>query len=367
MASPKSSILVVEDEQIYRSLLEQTLSEQGFDVLTAANGEEALQTLTRSRVDLILSDVKMPKMDGYAFYQRVQETPTLQTVPFLFLTALADKSHVMKGLELGVDDYITKPVDVDSLLAAIRGKLKHASVVNRRVKEEVDRLKAEIIRTLSHEFKTPLNIITGVSSFLLNDSVAFEPAELTNLLSSIKKGGGQLNQLVDDFVETMNIETGTMQSFYETQKAPENLPGIVGDAAALQMRLAEEAGVSIDIALPDQLPAVVIARAHMQDVLSRLLERGVTVSPKGGTVKVSAEYSRGLLSMHIEDSGAALTPDQRARIFDKFSHSENDDKGNYSTGLSLFIAKRLSEINKCDLTCVSEEGKGTRFSLTFPS
>jgi signal transduction histidine kinase len=366
MTPPKSSILVVEDELIYRSLLEQTLKDEGFDVVSAANGQEALSLLEKIRVDLILSDIRMPKMDGYAFYQKVQAMPGLQTVPFLFLTALADKPHVVKGLELGVDDYITKPVDVDSLLAVIRGKLKHASAINKHVKEGVEQLKSEIIHTLTHEFKTPLNIITGVSSFLLNENLSFQPEELSNLLKSIKRGGSQLTQLVDDFVTVMNIENGTMQQFYDSQKAPEDMPGILQDVVESQQHLIEEHKVEIAAELPDSLPKIAIARAQVRDVLSRLLEYAIASSDVGGVVKFTASYARGVVTVEIANTGHGISQEQLAQIFQKFSQLEGAEGAHFPTGLSLFIAKRLAEINKCDLSCVSEKGSGTCFTLTLP-
>lgn len=365
MENTAPTILVVEDEQIYRSLLEQTLQENGYQTVGASNGEEALQLLERIRADLILSDVRMPKMDGYTFYQRVRESPLLQTIPFLFLTALADKHHMVKGLELGVDDYITKPIDVDSLLAVIRGKLKQSSLVRQRLNEEVTQLKAEILRTLSHEFKTPLNIIIGVSSFLLNENVSFETKELTNLLSSIKRGGTQLSKLVDDFITAMNIDTGQMQRLYELQKVAEDVMSILRESMAAVEKEAAEHEVTVNVSGIDTLPLVLVNRAQVHDLLRQLLKFSILSSKKGATVTIATEYSRGLLRLHITIPGKQIPPDQIEGIFQKFAQYEwgNRERG---MGLGLYIAKQLATINKCDLKCTSAAGKGTQFTLTFP-
>lgn len=112
------NILVVEDEHTLRRLLEYRLSKH-YRVQTAANGEEALASLNTSTPDLIISDIMMPKMDGFALQTALQEQKDTRTIPFIFLTAKADDSSRLKGMRMGVDDYITKPFDIDQLLSRI--------------------------------------------------------------------------------------------------------------------------------------------------------------------------------------------------------------------------------------------------------
>ncbi len=112
------NILVVEDEHTLRRLLEYRLSKH-YSVQTAANGEEALARLNSNTPDLIISDIMMPKMDGFALQTALQEQKDTRTIPFIFLTAKADDSSRLKGMRMGVDDYITKPFDIDQLLSRI--------------------------------------------------------------------------------------------------------------------------------------------------------------------------------------------------------------------------------------------------------
>ena len=112
------SILVVEDEQMLRRLLEYRLRKH-YDVRTVANGEEALESVASSIPDLIISDIMMPKMDGFALQAALQQRRTTRTIPFIFLTAKADDTSRLKGMRTGVDDYITKPFDLERLLSRI--------------------------------------------------------------------------------------------------------------------------------------------------------------------------------------------------------------------------------------------------------
>lgn len=121
------SILVVEDEHTLRRLLEYRLSKQ-YQVQTAANGEEALERIAEDIPDLIISDIMMPKLDGFALQAALQERKNTRAVPFIFLTAKADEQSRLKGMRTGVDDYITKPFDIEQLLSRIERLLDRTSI-----------------------------------------------------------------------------------------------------------------------------------------------------------------------------------------------------------------------------------------------
>lgn len=130
-----ASILVADDQPDLCESLELTLSAAGYHVLTAHNGIEALAILQGHPIDLIVADIAMPQMNGYQLYERVRENPAWMVVPFLFLTARTLDSDVRYGKELGVDDYLTKPIQPEDLLAAVRGKLRRAQQLAHPVAE----------------------------------------------------------------------------------------------------------------------------------------------------------------------------------------------------------------------------------------
>jgi two-component system response regulator MtrA len=130
--SSNDSILVVEDDRGVRICIEQALDSAGYQVLTAKDGVDALAVLESEPVDLILTDIAMPRMNGYQLYEHVVENPQWVTIPFIFLTARAMDSDIRYAKELGIDDYITKPFLPEDLLAAVRGKLRLARLRARR-------------------------------------------------------------------------------------------------------------------------------------------------------------------------------------------------------------------------------------------
>jgi DNA-binding response OmpR family regulator len=123
------SILVVDDQPDLLDSLALTLEAAGYEAMTANDGLEALSLLQAHTVDLILADIAMPQMNGYQLYERVRANPLWTTIPFLFLTARSLDSDIRYGKELGVDDYLTKPIQPEDLLAVVRGKLRRAQQI----------------------------------------------------------------------------------------------------------------------------------------------------------------------------------------------------------------------------------------------
>ncbi len=123
---PTETILVVDDHIDLLENIGMTLEASGYPVFTAEDGLAALNILENETIGLILADIAMPKLNGYQLFERVRENPAWMAIPFVFLTARALDSDIRYGKELGVDDYLTKPIQPEDLLAAVRGKLRRA-------------------------------------------------------------------------------------------------------------------------------------------------------------------------------------------------------------------------------------------------
>lgn len=117
-------VLAVEDDWNLLTALEAFLKSAGFAVLTARNGPEALKLMEGAQPDVIVSDIRMPGMDGYELYEKIRARPEWESIPFIFFTILSDRAHIRRAEELGVDMYFTKPGEPENLLAAIREQLE---------------------------------------------------------------------------------------------------------------------------------------------------------------------------------------------------------------------------------------------------
>lgn len=122
-------ILCIEDETDIRELIVDELQDAGFTVAEAVNGQHGYDRIIEERPDIVICDITMPEMDGRTLFAKLQmERPDLADIPFIFLTALADKGSMLNGLRLGADAYLTKPVDFDLLMAKIEGCLMRNDV-----------------------------------------------------------------------------------------------------------------------------------------------------------------------------------------------------------------------------------------------
>jgi putative two-component system response regulator len=122
----KETLLIVEDNEILREGLRDILSLEGFTVFTAGDGQEALDQMNAIAPDMIISDIAMPRMDGFSFFQNVRSRSDWLAIPFVFLTARNDREHVMAGKNLGAEDYLVKPLSRDELLTAVRARLSRS-------------------------------------------------------------------------------------------------------------------------------------------------------------------------------------------------------------------------------------------------
>jgi DNA-binding response OmpR family regulator len=207
-----------------------SLETAGFSVFAAKDGMEALSILKESRVDLILADIAMPRMNGYQLYERVREEPDWITIPFVFLTARALDSDIRYGKELGVDDYLTKPIQPEDLLAAVRGKLRRANQLARSGSEilpyqqdgsgtlEIGRLKiepdqhqvwldGESIKLSAREFKVLVTMAQQAGNVV-------SPVEIIRITHDLDtdhvEAGSLLRPLIRSLRRKLGFEVGDM-------------------------------------------------------------------------------------------------------------------------------------------------------------
>ena len=361
-----STILVVEDEKVTRLVITNLLKREGFDVLSAEDGSEALRALKGQKVDLILSDIHMPIMDGFELFGKVQLDPNLRPLPFIFLTSLTGQEHLMLGKELGVDDYLMKPIDRDVLLASIRGKLKRAATVQATRTEAIEDVKRQVMKLLSEEVKGSMKDVKKISSLIEDEKVTITREHLENLAQSVRSGGDRLQRGLDDFIMSLRIDSGEAAQQFADEKSRQDLKAVLTDLVSRSSSYAKSKNVQVVWKAPDSLPSVVGVRKLLEHMVSRIVYGAVALSNPSSSVEVTAEVGTRELMLDVRDGGTGIGEDDVSHIFDKFPSVLRPDADQYPLGLSLFTAKRLAEISKCDLTCLSQPGRGTTFSLALP-
>ena len=133
-------VAVVEDETDIRNLIVEELEDEGYEVQTAGNGSEGLDMIQKFKPQLVLSDITMPVLDGYGMLEKLRNTKAYRSTPIVFLSALADRGHIIQGKKLGVDDYVTKPIDFELLLATIEARLREVKRMTDEKEEQMVKL-----------------------------------------------------------------------------------------------------------------------------------------------------------------------------------------------------------------------------------
>jgi two-component system sensor histidine kinase/response regulator len=361
------TILVLDDNYDLLTNIELILEMEGYQVLSACSGSEALTLLDQTRPDLIISDIMMPEIDGYEFYQRVRQNPELLTVPFIFLTAKGEREDIRFGKRLGVDEYLTKPLEPEDLLIAIEAKLRRLREIKASSRQEVERLKDIILRVLAHELKTPLTLMKAAVEQLVESKIYFYDEEEQELLSLASNGGERLEALVMDVLTVANIEAGEVKNLFEAEKEEVDLSLCIEHAVAGCEREAASRGVTIGVDVPKVLPAVTGHPEQLAEVLSKLLDNALKFSPAtGGQVVIRARSENEGVKISVEDEGVGIPAAEIPRIFDLFYQVNRHKYEQQGIGVGLAIARELVEIHGGSIEVESEVGKGSTFIVVLP-
>lgn len=362
-------ILVIEDDVAVLSGVCDMLELAGYHVTAAASGLEAFEQLNRFTPDLILCDVMMPRMDGYAFYQAVRARPEFTEVPFIFLTAKGTKKDILRGKELGVDDYLVKPFDENDLLVAIRNRLHRRAELEQSRQRQMAELKHSILTTLNHEFRTPLTHIITYLEVLQDQNPSLRSSEFSNYMDVIKAGAERLQWLVKDFILLAELQTGETRNTFESRaEVSQELASLIHTVAQRFSAAAQARSLTIKVCLPSTpLPDIRLDREYLGEVLNRLMDNAIKVSPPGrGPITLRAQAQPDWVEVEIEDHGVGIQSAHLQTIFQLFYQSQRAIREQQGIGSGLTIAQELVRLHGGRLRVKSELGQGSTFTIELP-
>src|SRR5258708_5055842 len=201
--SAQGKLLVVDDNEMNRDMLSRRLTREGYTVLVAEDGQQALDMIKDQKFDLIVLDIMMPGLSGFEMLPIIRETHSLADLPIIMATAKDESVDIVEGLKLGANDYVTKPIDFPVLLARLQIHLKLKALAQ---------LKDEFLRIASHELKNPLSTIL-MSAHIVRDKVppgTEMPEQLDNMLTFIVRRGDEMQRIIRDFLDFQAMEDGNL-------------------------------------------------------------------------------------------------------------------------------------------------------------
>ena len=202
-------LLLIEDEKILRENTCELLEVYGFNCLTAKQGREGLDMALTEKPDLIICDIMLPYLNGYQIKAKLNELYELAQIPFIFLSAKVERSDLRHGMELGADDYITKPFKIIELVNSIKSRLVQSKNIQSVVESKVIESLNDFIHVAKHECNTPLHGIINLSGLLMGDYPA-QPAFLDAAVKAINTSGKRLYKTLNNLIDLVRLRHYTL-------------------------------------------------------------------------------------------------------------------------------------------------------------
>lgn len=371
MPTYERHVLFVDDDIETRATISALLAEGGVRVTIAGNGEEALQRMREGlNPDLIITDIEMPRMDGFAFLEAVRANDAWLPIPFMILTHHAEKATIRRAMVLGVDDYLIKPVDEERLLLTIYNRTKRIQELTRYAEAEHEKLffvRRDMARMFTHELSTPLVSLNIVAELLGGHVQDLTSDAAQELVEALKTGIARLNRLLDQMKLLIQLDTGErLKLIRETAQ-----PGPLWDALTTAVSKARAFSYrQRDVPLrSDQSKPGGEVVAHWESLahaLAELLSNAMAFSPEGSEVQVTQWTDRERAYISIRDSGPGIPEAQRRDLFRRFQQVEREKHDQQGIGMGLYLARNLVEAHGGTLILESTEGAGTTVTVSLP-
>ncbi|HTL59364.1 MAG TPA: hybrid sensor histidine kinase/response regulator [Candidatus Limnocylindrales bacterium] len=354
-------LLVVDDQESNIQVVGAALGKLGFEILPATGGLQVFQRLAVRRPDLILLDLLMPDMDGFEVCRRIRENPDWAEIPIVFLSSADDKGLIVRALESGGVDYITKPFNQAELVTRVRTHL-----ALKRARDELKQLaedRDELLGILTHDLKNHLGGMDMSAQLLRDRTEAMADPKLRLMAENISHSSSQMLAFVKEFLANASADHGV-----QVQTEPVNLSDAAARAVQQHQEAAKHKQLLLKVVLPPNGSLVQADGAALNQVLDNLLSNAIKFSPPGKQIRLTvcppgARY----VECQVQDEGPGFSQEDKARMFRRYGRlSARPTGGEPSTGLGLSIVKKLVLAMRGELACESTPGNGATFAFRLP-
>jgi signal transduction histidine kinase len=373
----RARILLADDNTDMRKYLQRLLATK-YEVEAVADGESALEATRREQFDLILSDVMMPKLDGFGLLKTLRADEKTRTIPVILLSARAGEESRVEGMGAGADDYLTKPFSARELMARVEAHLNLQRV--RRESEEAvlqlmereqtarasaeiaNRVKDDFLAMLSHELRTPLNAIFGWTHLLKRGKLS--EIDRARGIDVIHRNAQAQRAIIDELLDISRIVTGKL----ELDVKPVELGAIIEAAIDAVRPAAEAKNIQIVVAIDRNAGLVMGEAVRLQQIVWNLLSNAVKFTPTDGRVEIELRVVGPQVEIVVRDSGEGIAPEFLPYIFERFRQADTSAKRTHGgLGLGLSIVNSLVVMHGGIVRAESDgKGKGATFIVTLP-
>ena len=361
-------ILIVDDVMSNVLLLKVLLTNEKFAIATASNGRQALEQVEKENPDLVLLDVMMPDMSGFEVAQHLKSNPNTADIPIIFLTALNSTADIVKGFQVGANDFISKPFNKEELIIRVTHQI--SLVAAKRLilskTEELQRTIAgrdKLYSVIAHDLRSPMGSIKMVLNMLiLNLPSEKIGAEMYELLTMANQTTEDVFSLLDNLLKWTKSQIGKLNVVYQDVDLVEVTDGVI----EIFSMVASLKKIRIREMKPERM--MVNADIDMlKTVVRNLLSNAIKFSKENSEILVKMEEVNGMAVVSVQDHGCGISEEGQKKLLHADTHfstfGTNNEEG---SGLGLLLCKDFVVKNGGKLWFTSKEGEGSIFSFSIP-
>jgi DNA-binding response OmpR family regulator len=359
------TILVIDDDEKFSFGLVSILRRNGYQVVTASNGVQGLEKIRAIKPDIILCDVMMPPPNGIQLKKELAGDPAASRIPFFFLTARTSTADKVAGLENKADDYITKPFDVNELLARIESVQRREELGRQRgIKEmtfALDQLRDSISVNLSNEIHAPITVLLTTLELVLREKFTDHESDLTNYLQKANSSARRIKFLVEDLEMLNKIDKGSLNTRRE-DISHNHLATLIRQTVEVWETKKQDIQMEIDPGL-----IVCAPRSEFFHVISHVVNNACKFSPRRGKIKISIrEYGLRGCIFEVVDEGDGIPLDYREKVFERYYQiNKGEGFGFGGLGIGLTLARAFAQSLGGDVQ-IMDSRVGCRTRMVIP-
>ena len=360
-------ILIVDDVVSNVLLLKILLTNEKFQVCTASNGNMCIEMAKSEHPDLILLDVMMPDLNGFDTAVILKKDPETQEIPIIFLTALNNPSDLVKGFQVGANDFLTKPFNKEELVMRVMHQIQlvAAKRIIVRQNEELKRTisnRDKMYSVIAHDLRSPMASIRMVLNLAVN-VVSPETVgdEIFGLLDKANRESEETHDLLDNLLKWTKSQTGRLNVVYQDIDLDDIVPGVVD----IFKMIAEMKKIDLKYLPADEKLVVHGDNDMIKTIIRNLLSNAVKFTPEGKGVEVFYKREGDFALISVRDHGVGIDPERVGSIFHT-GETTYGTGGEEGSGLGLQLCQDFARKNGGEARVESTLGEGSTFSFTIP-
>ena len=360
-------ILIVDDVVSNVLLLKILLTNEKFQVCTASNGKQCIEVAQNEHPDLILLDVMMPDLNGFDTAVILKKDPSTQDIPIIFLTALNNPNDLVKGFQVGANDFLTKPFNKEELVMRVMHQIQlvAAKRIIVRQNEELKRTisnRDKMYSVIAHDLRSPMASIRMVLNLAVNVvSPETVGEEIFGLLDKANRESEETHDLLDNLLKWTKSQTGRLNVVYQDIDLDDIVPGVVD----IFKMIAEMKKIDLKY-LPAEEKLIVRADNDMiKTIIRNFLSNAVKFTPAGKGIEVFYTREGDFARISVRDHGVGVAPERVETIFHK-GETTYGTGGEEGSGLGLQLCQDFARKNGGEAQVESTLGEGSTFSFTIP-